>query len=282
MTRSDTAGPHAAEVATGRRFEFGANWARFLACLDDRRIAEAELSLRTMLGRERLDGLTSLDIRSGSGLSSLAARGLGARVRSFDFDPKSVACARELQRRYFAGDPAWQVLEGSVFDSDFMHSLGQFDIVYSWGVLHHTGAMRQAVENAAAAVGRAGQLFIAIYNHQVYWTAFYTRLKRLYVSLPRGLRPLVSAPYIVTQVVKGALVDVFLLRDPSRRYRQRIKERGMSVWHDWIDWIGGYPFEAARPEEIVSLLRAQGFRLYQLLTCGGGLGCNQFVFARVP
>ena len=54
----------------------------------------------------------------------------------------------------------------------------------------------------------------------------------------------------------------------------------MSVWHDWIDWIGGYPFEAAKPEEIFALLRTQGFRLDHLITCGGGLGCNQFVFTR--
>ena len=203
MMADATPTAHASEIAAGRRFEFGSNWTRFLESLDDRRIAEAELSLRTMLDRERLDGLTFLDIGSGSGLFSLAARRLGARVTSFDFDPKSVACTRELQHRYFAGDPAWQVHEGSVLDGEFIQSLGRFDIVYSWGVLHHTGAMRQAIERAATAVADSGQLFIAIYNHQVYWTAFYTRLKRLYVSLPPTLRPLVSGPFIIGQVLKG-------------------------------------------------------------------------------
>lgn len=276
----ETASLHAAEVAEGRRFEFGANWARFLESLDDRRIAEAELSLRTKLGRDRLDGSTFLDIGSGSGLFSLAARRLGARVTSFDFDPKSVACTTELRRRFFAGDDAWQVREGSVLDRDFLGSLGQFDVVYSWGVLHHTGAMRQAIENAATAVRVSGRLFIAIYNYQVYWTAYYTRLKRLYVSLPPVMRPLVSGPFIAGQIVKGALVDLVFFRDPSRRYREKVKDRGMSVWHDWIDWIGGYPFEAAKPEEIFSLLHARGFHLDHLTTCGGGLGCNQFVFTR--
>jgi 2-polyprenyl-3-methyl-5-hydroxy-6-metoxy-1,4-benzoquinol methylase len=276
------AGQHAVEVAEGRRFEFGANWARFLGSLDDRRIAEAELSLRTMLDRQRLDGLTFLDAGSGSGLFSLAARRLGARVTSFDFDPRSVACTRELQRRYFEGDPAWQVLEGSVLDPDFVGSLGLFDIVYSWGVLHHTGAMRQAIEHAAATVAPGGQLFIAIYNHQVYWTAFYTRLKRTYVSLPPVLRPLISGPFILGQVLKGGLIDVLMLRDPTRRYRDKVRDRGMSVWHDWIDWVGGYPFEAAKPEEIFAILRGRGFQLDRLITCGGGLGCNQFVFNRVP
>ena len=87
------------------RFSFGENWSSFLAHIDEDRIAEAEKSLQWLLGRDRLDGLRVLDIGSGSGLSSLAARRLGASVYSFDYDVQSVACTKALRGRYFPDDP---------------------------------------------------------------------------------------------------------------------------------------------------------------------------------
>ncbi len=93
---------HAAETAAGERFGFGANWARFLRHLDEPRIVAAERSLQQMLGLPSLAGLRFLDAGSGSGLFSLAARRLGAEVHSFDYDPQSVACTRELRRRHAA------------------------------------------------------------------------------------------------------------------------------------------------------------------------------------
>ena len=95
------------EVEQGKRFAFGENWTRFLATLDDERITIAEQSLREMLGVEQLTGKSFLDIGSGSGLFSLVARRLGARVYSFDYDPQSVACTAELRRRYFPDDEQW-------------------------------------------------------------------------------------------------------------------------------------------------------------------------------
>src|SRR5262244_3453642 len=132
----DAAHWHAEEVARGERFEFGKNWSRFLEGVRDEQIVTAESSLKRMLEIDSLAGLSFLDIGSGSGLSSLAARRLGARVHSFDFDPQSVACTAELRRRYFPDDPDWQVQEGSALDPSFVSALGKFDIVYSWGVLH--------------------------------------------------------------------------------------------------------------------------------------------------
>src|SRR5262245_27430993 len=102
-----------------------------------------------MLEIDSLAGLSFLDIGSGSGLFSLAARRLGARVHSFDYDPQSVACAAELRRRYFPGDPQWVVEEGSALDADYLTRLGKFDIVYSWGVLHHTGRMWRSEEHTS-------------------------------------------------------------------------------------------------------------------------------------
>jgi len=271
---------HAAQIAAGERFAFGANWTRFLRRLTEDRIVQAERSLLGMLERETLAGLSFLDIGCGSGLFSLAARRLGARVRSFDFDPQSVACAVELRERFFAGDPEWVISEGSALDEGFMRSLGTYDIVYSWGVLHHTGNMWAALELAIHPVCPGGKLYIAVYNHQVYWTRFYGLLKRAYVRAPLPGRVLLAGAYAAGQVVKGLLKDLAVLRNPLRRYRQKIEERGMSMWHDWIDWIGGYPFEVAKPEEVFDFCRRRGLVLCRLVTCGGGQGCNEYVFTR--
>jgi 2-polyprenyl-3-methyl-5-hydroxy-6-metoxy-1,4-benzoquinol methylase len=275
-----TASRHAVELASGQRFAFGENWARFLTRLNDARVHDAERSLQKVLGAEGLRGETFLDIGSGSGLFSLAARRLGARVFSFDYDPRSVACTAELKRRFFGNDPDWTVCEGSVLDDGFLGSLGEYDVVYSWGVLHHTGAMWRAIDHAAARVRPGGALVIAIYNFQVYWTAFYTVLKRSYVRLPRGLRWLVSGPFITVQALKGLLKDLLFLRNPLARYGRQQGQRGMSLWYDWFDWIGGYPFEVATPEAVFDFLRDRGFTLERLKTCGGGHGCNEFVFRR--
>ena len=147
---------HTTEVATGQRFAFGENWTRFLQVLNEERIQQAEQSLRTMLGVADLQGNRFLDIGSGSGLFSLAAQRLGATVHSFDYDPQSVACTQELKRRYFPDENSWTVEEASVLDQAYLSRLGQFEVVYSWGVLHHTGALWQALENVAPLVAGGG------------------------------------------------------------------------------------------------------------------------------
>ena len=144
------------EVSNGERFAFGENWARFLFALDEQRIKQAEESLKSMLETDNLSGKSFLDIGSGSGLFSLAARRLGARVLSFDYDCQSVACTRELKRQYFIDDHDWTIEEGSVLDVDYLNRLGRYDIVYSWGVLHHTGAMWKALQNVDTNVGEEG------------------------------------------------------------------------------------------------------------------------------
>src|ERR1019366_2023181 len=157
---------HADDIKQGNRFAFGENWRSFLTMLDEERIRSAEDSLKLMLEVIDLKGKTFLDIGSGSGLFSLAARRLGAKVHSFDYDPQSVSCAIELKRRYYPDDTNWQVEEGSALDQRYLASLGRWDIVYSWGVLHHTGAMWPALRNIAPLVLRGGKLWIAIYNDQ--------------------------------------------------------------------------------------------------------------------
>jgi 2-polyprenyl-3-methyl-5-hydroxy-6-metoxy-1,4-benzoquinol methylase len=273
---------HAGEVAQGERFEFGRNWSRFLALFDEGRLVKAEESLRRMLEVEDLAGKRFLDIGSGSGLFSLAARRLGASVHSFDYDPQSVACTAELKRRYFHGDRDWTIQEGSALDQEFLKSLGTFDVVYSWGVLHHTGRMWQALENVAPSVAPGGKLFVAIYNDTGSQSARWRRIKQTYNRLPTFLRlpfaAIVIAPAEAKSLLRSSMTLQF--RQYLRTWTNYHQKRGMSHWHDVVDWVGGYPYEVAKPEEIFDFYRERGFMLLKLKCGGVGLGCNEFVFVK--
>lgn len=267
------------EIQSGDRFGFGANWTRFLTVLNEERITKAEQSLREMLGCERLDGQRFVDVGSGSGLFSLAARRLGAQVVSFDYDPQSVACTNELRRRYFTDDPLWRVAQGSVLDKDWLTGLGQFDIVYSWGVLHHTGSMWQALANVTPLVASGGRLFIAIYNDQGNKSRRWAWIKRTYNQHPWA-RPFLLMDGLLRSWGLTVVKELFRLR-PLSSWRQYGRERGMSPWWDVVDWVGGWPFEVATPEAVFRFYRDCGFHLQEIVT-RQGYGCNEFVFVKEP
>ena len=272
---------HAIEINAGDRFAFGENWSRFIAVLDDDRIRQAEQSLCDMLKMKNLQGKRFLDIGSGSGLFSLAARRLGAVVHSFDYDPLSVACTDELKRRYFPNDPDWNVEQGSALDKDYLEALGQWDVVYSWGVLHHTGNMSQALVNVSDLVCNSGKLFIAIYNNQGRASEGWLKVKKIYNRLPRGFRRLILWPTAFRLWGPTTIRDLAAGK-PFHTWRNYSKGslRGMSPWRDVVDWVGGLPFEVATPEQIFRFYRDRGFRLDELKTCAGGKGCNEFVFQK--
>jgi 2-polyprenyl-6-hydroxyphenyl methylase/3-demethylubiquinone-9 3-methyltransferase len=261
---------HSEELKSGKRFAFGSNWARFHSVLDENRILGAETSLKDMLRVENLRGKSFLDVGSGSGLFSLAARRLGASVHSFDYDPQSVKCTEELKRRYYPEDPEWTIETGSVLDLTYLGKLPQFDVVYSWGVLHHTGSMWESLSNICPLVAANGKLFIAIYNDEGLCSRYWLHVKRAYVRFP---------------ALRWFLVFIHTLYPflPSRIYRALTgrlnRERGMSAWYDLIDWAGGFPFEVASVKELFEFYRGKGFRLDNIRTTNRS-GCNELVLIK--
>lgn len=262
------------------RFEFGQNWKEFLENLTEERIIEAEKSLQEWLDISDLQGKSFLDIGSGSGLFSLAARNLGAKVYSFDYDKKSVSCTRYLKNKFYKGDTQWQVEQGDILDKDYLSKLPKFDIVYSWGVLHHTGNMYQALENANNLVADDGILFIAIYNDQGRASKIWKTIKKMYNACPEILRGLIWVPCLIRLWGPTTIRDI-LKGTPFQTWRTYVKQRGMSPLHDVTDWVGGYPFEVAKPEEIFRFFHRKGYSLEKMFTAGGGHGCNQYIFKRL-
>src|SRR4030042_5085469 len=186
-------------------FSFGRNWRDFVTSfLNEDRISEAEKSLKGFTGLEKFNGLSFIDIGCGSGLFSLAAYKLGAsKVMSFDLDPFSVRCCEYLKEK--EGNPAdWTISEGSILDESFINKIEKADIVYSWGVLHHTGNMWQAIRNAARFVKSGGLFFIAIYNRVEgpFGSKSWLELKRVYNRSSRIVKKLLEYSFISLIVLK--------------------------------------------------------------------------------
>ncbi|MEU8038348.1 methyltransferase domain-containing protein [Streptosporangium sp. NPDC049078] len=310
------------QVRRGERFAFGRNWKSFVDLVDESRVQRAIDSLRATLEVEDLAGRTFLDVGCGSGLFSLAAHRLGARVHSFDSDAEAVESAVRL-RHVFAPDvslsvergatdaprtaerraadvpqtvergnidasrmterevvgASWTIERASILDDGYLAGLGTFDVVYSWGVLHHTGAMWRAFDATVGLVAPGGLLFVSLYNDQGRQSRAWTAVKRRYNR---------SGPVTRCALVAGSAAYVYRawpLVKAARLLRGRADPtvpppRGMSRRHDMLDWVGGYPFEVSKPEQVLARARAHDLSLLLLKTCGGGLGCNEYLLGR--
>lgn len=265
-----------------KHFSFGKNWKDFLdTSFNEERLNIAKESLVTFLGgQNQIEGKTFVDIGCGSGLFSLAAFLLGAKeVVSVDIDDSSIVCVQKLRGK-FENPVHWKVIQGSALDKDFMQSIGQFDVVYSWGVLHHTGDMYRAFDNVSLLVKKSGLFYLAIYNRsRSMWigtSEFWLKVKKMYNNSGAIGKKLIFGCY----VVYFFLDSLVALKNPFKRIRS-FKRRGMNWHHNVIDWLGGYPYEFAAPDEIVNYLSPK--RLYcEKMKNAYGLACVEYLLRYIP
>ncbi len=258
------------------KYRFGENWKRHLDRMDERHLADAVRSLSGLFGGQSFSGKSFLDIGSGSGIHSVAAYRLGSeRILSFDSDAESVECTLECRRR--EGNPRqWIVRQGSILDEAFVATLPISDIVYSWGVLHHTGAMYDAIRLAATRCAPGGLLMIGIYNRKGRLSDIMRNVKRSYCRAGPIGRHLIKWPYwILSQsyaIVRG--------KNPLVELRDYHEKRGMDYWTDLDDWLGGYPFEYATPDEVSGFVTPLGFDLESQKTGTSFAAVNEYLFRR--
>lgn len=269
-------------------FSFGKNWNDFIKkYYSDDRLSEAVKSLKKISQRDSLQDKTFLDIGSGSGLFSLAAYKLGAtRIESMDLDPFSIQTTNYVREHYGSNASLWSVQQGSILDEAWTRDhLHPADVVYSWGVLHHTGDMWQAITNAASFVAEGGLFIIAIYNKEggLFSSRFWWHVKRFYNRMPAFIQSAMCGIYLAVHFTTPILVSPLKLR---RRFWESVNyvrnyqsSRGMNRWTDIKDWLGGYPYEYATVDEIVSFVQKLGFSTMQVWP-KDGKGCSEFLFVK--
>ncbi len=263
-------------------FAFGANWRDFSTLITDRRVHEAESALERLLGIDKLRGKTFLDIGCGSGLHALAALRLGAaRVVACDIDPDSAATTRQVLQSH-SPSPNYEVLQRSVLDLA-PTEVGRFDLVYSWGVLHHTGKMVEALRSACELVAPAGIFAFALYRRTLLCPLWKLE-KRWYARTTPQRQQVAARCYASAHRLALRMTG----RNPANYLRHYVGKRGMNYVHDVHDWLGGYPYESISPAQVDRLMATHSMRLVRRFVDRRlsqrlgllGSGCDEYVYSK--
>jgi len=266
----------ASGLAEELRFGFGENWADYVEQhFSEEKIEQSLAHLLDFLKRSDLRGLSFLDIGCGSGLHSLAAHKSGADpIFSFDYDENSVATTRKLCET--VGRPeSWVVEQGSVLDEAYMGQLPKADLVYSWGVLHHTGDMWKAVRNALIPVKPGGLFYIALYASEMYVdppASHWIKIKKQYNQASNLKKRQMEWGYALHHTI---IPELRSLRNPLKAMNA-YRPRGMTYWTDVRDWLGGWPMEFAGLWETAEYVKRE--RGLDLVNVNTGEACTEFLF----
>ena len=260
------------ELESGSRFAFGKNWKDFLSTVTESELNKAATDIKTWLNTNDLTGKRVIDIGSGSGIHSYVFYSMGANeLVSFDYDDDSVEATKKVWEN--SGSPSnWKVMQGSILDREFVKSLGVFDIVYSWGVLHHTGEMWKAIENAISLITPGGIFWISIYQKGPGYTKALKLKKKYNKSSVFGKKIMIYSR--IGRMMAGRILRG---RNPFK-WNQRTT-RGMNVYNDLVDWLGGLPYEVASTEEITKFCTTKGLELKEILARPEG-ACSIYLFSK--
>ena len=257
-------------------FKFGENWKNFSSLIDKERLIEAEKSLIKLTDKKKLTNLSFLDIGCGSGLSSLAALKLNCKkIYSIDQDKDSIETTKKVLR--LSGKKNFKIEKKDLFD---LSEKEKFDIVYSWGVLHHTGKMYDAIIKSTKMLKHNGVLILALYK-KTKLCSLWKIEKLLYKSAPRIIQNFLKLIFInlfkLAMFINGKSFSSYL-----NNYK---KKRGMDFFHDVHDWLGGYPYESISFEEMQRFMEKNNFKMirsFQVKKQLGlfGTGCDEYVFTK--
>jgi SAM-dependent methyltransferase len=258
------------------RYEFGKNWTGFVKRnVDNERVDIARNHILAFIKRDHLKGLDFLDIGCGSGIHSAAALAAGAeKICSFDYDANSVIATNIVRKRI--GEPSnWSVMRGDVLDDAFISSLGKWNFVYSWGVLHHTGDVWRAVDNASKTVAPGGLFYLALYSADVQPDPdFWLRIKREYNLASEWKRRRMEWWYVWKYMMQSNPLRFPVVLWRVARHRLT---RGMSLFVDIRDWLGGWPMEFTFDADVIKFLDERGFSLVNIKA---GEACTEFLFMK--
>lgn len=261
-----------------KRFEFGRNWRLFVERHYSQEAVNASKSrILDFLKRRDLNGLHVIDVGCGSGIHSMAMFQAGAAsIHSFDYDPTSVEATRIVRSK--VGSPSnWTVEQGSVLDESFMRTLPGYDLVYSWGVLHHTGDVWKAIDLATEHVRPGGLFYIALYSADMQkdpTPEFWLEVKRTYVSSGWLRRRCMEIWYVWRFMLRRRVPRPTAV---AKRLSDHRKDRGMHLITDIRDWLGGWPMEFVWDADAVRFCEQHGLVLKEMST---GKANTEFLFER--